>query len=78
MQILQRQSLNKNRVACNYRNRCWRGCGFGAYFSTQCATLPAAMKTGNLVLEVNKIVTKIKYNKDTKKRSEERRVGKEC
>ena len=57
----------QNRSACNYRNRCWRGCGFGAYFSTQSATLPAGMKTGNLTLETNKIVTKILYNKDTKK-----------
>lgn len=57
----------QNRSACNYRDRCWRGCSFGAYFSTQSATLPAAMKTGNLTLEVNKIVTKVKYNKDTKK-----------
>lgn len=57
----------QNRSACNYRDRCWRGCTFGAYFSTQSATLPAAMKTGNLTVEVNKIVTKVKYNKDTKK-----------
>jgi choline dehydrogenase-like flavoprotein len=57
----------QNRSACHYRDRCWRGCTFGAYFSTQSATLPAAMKTGNLTLEVNKIVTKVKYNKDTKK-----------
>jgi choline dehydrogenase-like flavoprotein len=57
----------QNRSACNYRNRCWRGCGFGAYFSTQSATLPAGMKTGNLTLETNKIVTKVVYNKDTKK-----------
>jgi choline dehydrogenase-like flavoprotein len=57
----------QNRSACNYRNRCWRGCGFGAYFSTQSATLPAGMKTGNLTLETNKIVTKVLYNKDTKK-----------
>jgi choline dehydrogenase-like flavoprotein len=57
----------QNRVNCQYRNRCWRGCPFGAYFSTQSATLPAAQKTGNLTLETDKIVTQIKYNKDTKK-----------
>jgi choline dehydrogenase-like flavoprotein len=57
----------QNRTNCQYRNRCWRGCPFGAYFSTQSATLPAAQKTGNLTLETNKIVTQIKYNKDTKK-----------
>lgn len=57
----------QNRVNCQYRNRCWLGCPFGAYFSTQSATLPAAMKTGNLTLESNKIVTKIIYDKDKKK-----------
>ncbi len=56
-----------DRTNCQYRNRCWRGCPFGAYFSTQSATLPAAMKTGNLTLEANKIVTKLIYDKNTKK-----------
>jgi choline dehydrogenase-like flavoprotein len=57
----------QNRVNCQYRNRCWRGCPFGAYFSTQSATLPAAQKTGNLTLVCDQIVTKIVFNKDTKK-----------
>jgi len=38
------------RTACQYRNICARGCSFGAYFSTQSATLPAARATGNLTL----------------------------
>lgn len=58
---------HNNRTNCQYRNRCWRGCPFGAYFSTQSATLPAARATNNLTLEVNKIVTKLIYNKDSKK-----------
>jgi choline dehydrogenase-like flavoprotein len=57
----------QNRVNCQYRNRCWRGCPFGAYFSTQSATLPAANATGNLTLETDKIVTKIIFDKDKKK-----------
>ncbi len=57
----------QNRVNCQYRDRCWRGCPFGAYFSTQSATLPAANATGNLTLETDKIVTRILYNKDSKK-----------
>lgn len=57
----------QNRTNCQYRDRCWRGCPFGAYFSTQSATLPVAMATGKLKLEDNKIVTRILYNKDTKK-----------
>lgn len=57
----------QNRTNCQYRDRCWRGCPYGAYFSTQSATLPAAMKTGNLTLETNKIVLKVLYDKNTKK-----------
>ena len=57
----------QNRTNCQYRNRCWRGCPYGAYFSTQSATLPAAMATGNLTLRPFSIVTKVIYDKNTKK-----------
>jgi choline dehydrogenase-like flavoprotein len=57
----------QGRTNCQYRDRCWRGCPFGAYFSTQSATLPAARKTGNLTMENNKIVTKLIYDKNSKK-----------
>jgi choline dehydrogenase-like flavoprotein len=56
-----------DRTNCQYRNRCWRGCPFGAYFSTQSSTLPAAMKTGNLTLRPYSIVTQILYDKDQKR-----------
>lgn len=56
-----------NRSNCQYRNKCWLGCPFGAYFSTQSATLPAAQATGNLTLRPWSIVTRILYDKDTKK-----------
>jgi choline dehydrogenase-like flavoprotein len=55
------------RTNCQYRNKCWLGCPFGAYFSTQSSTLPAAVATGNLTVRPWSIVTKILYNKDTKK-----------
>lgn len=55
------------RANCQYRNKCWLGCPFGGYFSTQSSTLPAAMATGNLTLRPYSIVTKILYDKDTKK-----------
>ncbi len=57
----------QERSNCKYRNKCWLGCPFGAYFSTQSSTLPAAMKTGNLTVRPWSIVTKILYDKDTKK-----------
>jgi choline dehydrogenase-like flavoprotein len=55
------------RSHCQFRNQCALGCPFGAYFSTQSSTLPAAVATGNLTLRPYSIVTKILYDKDTKK-----------
>lgn len=55
------------RTNCQYRDMCWNGCPFGAYFSTQSSTLPAAMATGNLTLRPFSIVHQIIYDKDTKK-----------
>ena len=55
------------RINCQYRNRCWEGCPFGGYFSTQSSTLPAARATGNLTVRPWSIVTKVIYDKNTKK-----------
>ena len=56
-----------DREQCQFRNRCWEGCMFGGYFSTQSSTLPAAMKTGNLTVRPWSLVSKVLYDKDTKK-----------
>ena len=58
---------HEGRTNCQYRNRCWRGCPFGGYFSTQSSTLPAAMKTGKLTLRPFSIVTQVLFDKDSKK-----------
>jgi choline dehydrogenase-like flavoprotein len=57
----------QERTNCQYRNRCWEGCPFGGYFSTQSSTLPAAMKTGNLTVRPFSIVTRLLYDKDARK-----------
>ena len=57
----------EGRVRCQFRNRCMRGCPFGAYFSSLSSTLPAAEKTGNLTLRPDAIVHEIMYNPDSKK-----------
>ena len=57
----------EGRNACQYRNACWLGCPYGAYFSTQSSTLPAAAKTGRLTLKPWSIVTEIVYDKDRKR-----------
>ncbi len=58
---------HNGRSRCMYRNMCIRGCPFGAYFSSQSATLPAAVATGNMTLRPNSIVTEVIYNKETQK-----------
>src|ERR1700754_2359082 len=58
---------HEGRIGCQFRNKCWLGCPFGGYFSTQSSTLPAAMKTGNLTVRPWSIVTKILYDKDKKR-----------
>jgi choline dehydrogenase-like flavoprotein len=50
------------RGQCQARDLCSRGCPFGAYFSTQSATLPAAVKTGNLTLQTDTVVHSIIYD----------------
>jgi len=55
------------RGTCQYRNRCKRGCPYGAYFSSNSSTLPMAEATGNMTLRPNSIVSEVLYNKDKKK-----------
>ena len=55
------------RTQCQFRNRCWEGCPFGGYFSTQSSTLPAAVATGKLTVRPYSIVRRILYDKDKKK-----------
>ena len=55
------------RTKCQFRNRCWEGCPFGGYFSSQSSTLPAAEATGKLTVRPFSIVTRILYDKDTQK-----------
>ena len=57
------------RGKCQYRNRCSRGCPFGAYFSSNAVTLPAADATGNLTLRPDSAVHSIIYDAQTGKAS---------
>lgn len=50
------------RGTCQYRNLCIRGCPYGAYFSSNASTLPAAEKTGNMTLRPDSIVYEIIYD----------------
>ena len=53
---------HNGRAQCQYRNRCIRGCPYGAYFSSQSSTLPAASTTGNMTLRPHSVVTEVIYD----------------
>ncbi len=55
------------RGPCQYRDLCYRGCPFGGYFSSNSATLPAAVATGNLTLRPFSVVHSIIYDEKNQK-----------
>ena len=57
--------LEMGRGSCMARSMCHRGCSFGAYFSTQSSTLPAAAATGRLSIATNAIVHSVIYDPKT-------------
>jgi choline dehydrogenase-like flavoprotein len=58
---------HNGRSKCHSRNLCYRGCIFGAPYSSNSAALPDASKTGNLTLRPFSIVDSLIYdNKSTK------------
>ncbi|AHE55115.1 GMC oxidoreductase [Sphingomonas sanxanigenens] len=57
----------EGRAPCQFRSICARGCSYGAYFSTQSSTLPAAQKTGNLTLITDALVEAVDYDPATKR-----------
>ncbi|WP_143872171.1 GMC oxidoreductase [Catenovulum sediminis] len=63
----QKIQVELGRMKCMARNECQKGCSFGAYFSTQSATLPAAARTGNLYIAPNSVVESLIYDEKTNK-----------
>jgi choline dehydrogenase-like flavoprotein len=58
--------IHEGRGKCQYRNQCMKGCPYGAYFSSNASTLPAAERTGNMTLRPHSIVSEIVYDDKTK------------
>ena len=57
----------QGRGQCQARNLCHRGCPFGAYFSTNASTVPAAYATGNLTVRPHSMVNKVIYDEQKQK-----------
>jgi choline dehydrogenase-like flavoprotein len=58
---------HKGRSNCQYRNACWRGCPYSAYFSTQSSTLPYAEATKRLTVRPDSVVSEILYDEKKQK-----------
>ena len=54
------------RGQCQFRNRCIRGCPYGAYFCSLSSTIPVAQQTGNMTLRPNSSVYSLIYDKENK------------
>ncbi len=52
----------QGRGQCQARNKCMRGCPWGAYFSSNSSTLPWAANTGNLTVRPHSVVHSILYD----------------
>ena len=57
----------KGRGQCQARDLCHRGCPWGAYFSTNASTIPAAYATGNLTVRPHSLVNKVLYDEQKQK-----------
>ncbi|MEK6476267.1 GMC family oxidoreductase [Catalinimonas sp. 4WD22] len=68
---------HNGRTKCQFRNKCIRGCPYGAYFSSNAATLPAAAATGNLTVRPFSIATSIIYDPEKKRATGVRVVDQE-
>lgn len=56
------EQMALGRGPCQARYHCFRGCSYGAYFSSNSATLPAAERTGNMTLKPDSIVHSVIYD----------------
>jgi choline dehydrogenase-like flavoprotein len=59
--------LALGRAACQYRNKCSRGCPYGAYYSSLAGSIPAANRTKKLTMLHDSIVSEIIFDEKTQK-----------
>ncbi|MFC3417813.1 GMC oxidoreductase [Algoriphagus hitonicola] len=58
------EHLAQGRGQCMARNQCYRGCPFGAYFSSNSSTLPWAAQTGNLTIRPDSVVHSVIWDEE--------------
>ncbi|MEZ4905381.1 MAG: GMC family oxidoreductase [Spirosomataceae bacterium] len=55
------------RASCQYRNKCSRGCPYGAYYSSLSGAIPAANKTKRLTMLHDSIVAEVIFDEATQR-----------
>jgi choline dehydrogenase-like flavoprotein len=62
----QKVHTDLGRASCQYRNKCSRGCPYGAYYSSLSGSIPAASRTKRLTMLHDSIVSEIIYDEKKK------------
>ena len=63
----QKEHTDLGRASCQYRNKCARGCPYGAYYSSLSGAIPAANRTKRLTTLHDSIVSEIIYDEKKQK-----------
>jgi choline dehydrogenase-like flavoprotein len=64
--LAQLTQVHNGRPPCHYCGNCVNGCDVGAMFSTVSATLPVALKTGNLEVRTDSVAALVRMNNENK------------
>jgi choline dehydrogenase-like flavoprotein len=66
--LAQLTQMHNNRPPCHYCGNCVNGCDVGAMFSTVSATLPVALRTGNLEVRTDSVVALLRMDNENRAR----------
>jgi choline dehydrogenase-like flavoprotein len=66
--VAQLTRMLHNRPPCHYCGNCINGCDVGAMFNTVASTLPPALKTGNVTLLCDSVVSHVLMNAENRAR----------
>ncbi len=66
--LAQLTQMHNNRPPCHYCGNCVNGCDVGAMFSTVSTTLPPALKTGNVEVRTDSVVSGVLMNNENRAR----------
>ena len=66
--VAQLTRMLHNRPPCHYCGNCVNGCDVGAMFNTVVSTLPPALKTGNVTLLCDSVVSHVLMDKENRAR----------